>query len=397
MSIESRTTKEISDNLVAQISSTINQTIPLLPKSFIIVLSKVLAAVWVILYKYGGFIFLQLFIDTASAKETEISGKKITPLIEWGKLIGVGVPTEGTRAELSIDITVENQVGSLGVNEQLINSDNGVTYLTLSAVLLNAPVVTVSVRAAEDQAGGGGVGVIGNLEIGDKMSFANPIANVAKETTVSAVLVTAADAEDLDVVYRQRVKDRFTKRPEGGALTDYEIWGEEVPGIINIYPYTGLPGQVNVYSEATVLSSGDPDGIPTQAQLDAVKASIDLDQGGRATRRPANSFVNSLAITRQTIFLAVSGLVVEDTATVQALIVSGLEQEMLSAEPFIEGVTVLPKKDRINIGQAQGVVNDIVTAEGGTFNTVVMTVLGVPVNNYSLNEGEKAKASVSFV
>lgn len=83
MSLQTPTTKEISDNIIAQLEASLNQSIPLLPKSFLRVLSKALAGVFVLLYKYGGFMFLQVFVRTASAKETIINGNSVTPLIEW--------------------------------------------------------------------------------------------------------------------------------------------------------------------------------------------------------------------------------------------------------------------------------------------------------------------------
>jgi len=100
MSIQTPTTKELSDNIIASFEATLNQSTPLLPKSFLRVLAKVLAGVWVILYKYGGFILLQQFVRTASDQPTEINGQTVTPLDEWGELVGIGAPAAATKAEL---------------------------------------------------------------------------------------------------------------------------------------------------------------------------------------------------------------------------------------------------------------------------------------------------------
>jgi uncharacterized phage protein gp47/JayE len=214
MSLTTPTTKDISDNIIAQLEATLNQSIPLLPKSFLRVLAKALAGVFVLLYKYGGFMFLQVFVRTASANETTINGRSLVPLTEWGRLIGVGDPAAATQAELLIDITVENQTGSLPSGSQLVNTDNGVTYITIGSVLLNAPTVQATIRAVSDQAGGGGAGAIGNLDPGATVSFANPLANVSRNTSVVSQVVTGADGETTEA-YRQRVIDRFQKRPQG--------------------------------------------------------------------------------------------------------------------------------------------------------------------------------------
>ena len=392
MSLSTPTTKEISDNIIAQLEASLGQSIPILPKSFLRVLANALAAVFILLYKYAGFMFLQMFVQSASDKETEVNGVTLVPLVQWGRLIGVGDPVKATRAELLIDITVENQVGTLPAGSQLVNSGNGVTYLTIAAVNLDAAVVQTTIRASSDQQGGRGAGAIGNLDPGAVVSFANPLANVNRNAVVDSQTLTGADAESTEA-YRQRIIDKFQKRPQGGAYADYEQWGEEVAGILNVYPYTGDPGEVDVYSEATVASSGSPDGIPTPAQLIAVYDSINLDQDGLATRRPANAFVNSFAITRTPFDVVVDGIVTSDLAGVQASITTAVTEYFLDREPFIEGLSIPPRRDRITQGSVIGIVDDIVSADGGTFNTATITESAVPVTTRELGTGEKAKAA----
>lgn len=398
MSLDTTTTKEIRDNLIAQLETSLNQSIPGLPKSFLRVLSAAIAGVYILLYKYGGFIFLQMFVKTASAKDTEANGIVVNPLKFWGRLIGIGDPVAATRAELLIDIIVENQVGALPAGTQLLNTTNGVTYLTVAAVFLNASVVPATIRASSDQVDGGGAGAIGNLDPGAIVSFANPLSNVARNAVVVSQTVTGANAEATEV-YRQRIIDRFQKRPQGGAYADYEIWGEEVAGIINIYPYTSdCPGQVDVYAEATPESSGSADGIPTLAQLQAVLDAIELDENGLATRRPANALANSFPITRTGFDVSVSGLLVDDLAEVQATITTAVEEYFLSKGPFIAGLSVLPRKDRVTNSGVAGVVDDIVSAAGGIFTGVLVEQSSVNIDTYALGVGEKAKAdTVVFV
>lgn len=390
MATQTPTTQELSASIVGAIEAQIGQSVPLLPKAFIRVLAKVLAATFITLYKYIGFIGLQLFVRTASGSPTVINGKTITPLIEWGRLIGLGDPLKATAAELTIDVTVEQQTGSLPSGSQLLGETNGVTYLTIGSVLLNAPVVSVTVRAAADPNGSGGVGEIGNLDPGAVLNFANPLPNVARATVVTAQTVTGADAETIDS-YRQRVIDRFQRRPQGGAYADYAIWGEEVAGIASVYPYTGQPGEVNVYVE----SSTETDGIPTQAQLDAVFNSIELDQTGLASRRPANAFVNVLSISRTSFTVTVNGLQGNDLGGLQDSITAAVEGYFLRAEPFIVGLNTPPRRDRISGIELLGVVNDIVRAAGGTFLSATFTLTGQASNltSYTLGEGEKAKAA----
>jgi len=361
------------------------------------VLAKALAGVFILLYKYGAFMFLQMFVSSASAVQTTVNGKTLTPLIEWGRLIGVGDPVPATSAELLIDITVDVQTGVLPSGSQLINSDNGVTYLTVAAVALTSPTVQATILAVSDQAGGNGAGVIGNLEAGAVVSFANPLANVSRNAPVVSQVVTGANAEST-AAYRQRIIDRFQKKPQGGAYADYEQWGEEVSGILNVYPYTSdCPGQVDVYVEATEASSGSPDGIPTNAQLEAVLASIELDENGLASRRPATALANAFPISRVGFDVRVTGLLVDNLAQVQTDISTAVEEYFLSREPFIVGLSIAPRRDRVTASAVGGVVDDIVSAAGGIFSAATVSLNTIGLDVYSLGIGEKAKAdSVIF-
>lgn len=398
MALSTPTTSEINATIIAQLEAELSQSIPLLPKAFIRVLSKVLAGVFVLLYKYAGFMFLQLFVRTASASPTEINGVTLTPLIEWGRLIGVGDPAAATVAELTITITVNTQGGTLPSGTPMLNSANGVTYITIGAVLLDAATKPATIRAADDQTGGGGAGAIGNLSPGAIVSFVNPLGNVARDAVVTAATVTGSDGEAVDTDYRQRVIDRFQKRPQGGAYADYEGWGEEPAGIVNVYPYRSVnPGQVDVYVEATVASSGSADGIPTAPQLQEVLDAIELDSAGLATRRPVGALVNAFAITRKAFAVEVVDLEVDDPATVQAQIITACTEHFLDREPFLLGLTVPPRRDRITPAALSGVISDVVNAAGGVFGSVIIRDAGVIVYAYTLAAGQKAKVgAVTF-
>jgi len=398
MSLTTPTTKQINENIIAQLEASLGQSIPILPKSFLRVLSKALAGVFILLYKYAGFMFLQIFVKSASDAPTLINGLSITPLTQWGRLIGVVDRVPASNAELIILVTTEAAISVLPSGSQLVNATNGVTYISLGAVNLPASSqVQVRVRAASDQQGGGGAGAIGNLQEFDVLTFANPLSNVNRSAEVQSQVITGADAETSDA-YRQRVIDKFQKPPQGGAYSDYEIWGEEVSGIINVYPYTGAPGQVDLYSEATVASSGSADGIPTPAQLLVVLSSVTFNASGLANRRPANAFVNSRAISRTGFDVQVQGISVDGLGAVQEAITTAVTNYFLQREPFILGLSIPPRRDRITQGALISIVDSLVSASGGTFTIVTVTQNSNAVNTYELGIGEKAKlATIGFI
>lgn len=382
------TTKQISDNIVAQVSAQLAQSIPFFPKSFIRVLASALAGLIVVLYKYAGFIWLQLFVRTASDAETTINGRVVRPLREWGVLVGIEEPKPASQAELMISVAVTNQTDFLRTGAQLIFPSTGVTYLVTGDVPLNAPTVSATVRASGDQQGGDGAGTIGNLPNGSQLQFANPLPNVGRVATVTGQTVTGADAEDVEV-YRQRILDRFQKRPQGGAYADYEQWGEEAAGVRSVYPYTSAcPGQVEIYVE----SATEPDGIPTAAQIQAALDLIELDQNGLATRRPIGALVNGFPIARLAFDVRVLGVSVPgDLATVRDQIEAALTDYFLSREPYIVGLSVGARTDRVTATAVGGVVDDVVGAAGGVFTTLQVTRNGVDASVYILGIGEKAK------
>lgn len=394
MSLATPTTQALKDSIVSQVSASLTQTIPLLPKAFVRVLAAALAGIFIIVYKYAGFSLLQSFVAFATMEETVINGTRVKPLVEWGRLIGVGDPLAATRAEMVTTVTVLNQVGSLPAGSQLLRPDTGVLYLTTAARALNAATVTVTIRASSDQAGGGGEGVIGNLETGDIVSFANPLPNVATNAVIASRTVDGADGETPDA-YRTRVVERFQRKPQGGAYADYEQWGEAVTGVVAIYPYTGDPGEVDVYVE--VAASLDPDGIPDAPMLTAVYDAIQQDEDGLASRRPAGAAVNVLPITRQAFDVIVTGLVADDMTAAETAIESAVDEYLRSREPYIVGLSVLPRRDRVTIAAVSGVIDDTISSLGGTVTTVELEVSAAPVTAWTLGAGQLAKVgTVSF-
>jgi uncharacterized phage protein gp47/JayE len=407
MALATPTTAQISANIVVQLEAALSQTIPLLPKAFSRVLAKVLAGVFVTLYKYAGFSLLQQFVSTATMEETEINGVLIRPLVEWGRLVGIGDPLAATQAELEISVTVQTQTGSLPGGSQLLHAATGVVYQTVAAVPLDAATVTVVARATADQAGGDGSGTVGNLQVGQVLQFASPLPNVAAAATVTAASVVGADGE-LEDVYRARILRRFQRRPQGGAYADYQSWGTEVAGIRNVFPYTGnLPGEVDVYVEATPADGDDSmgggtaedliDGIPTSAQLSAVLDAINYDPEeapsptGLANRRPANAAVNVLPITRQAFEVDISGFESTDPPTVLEAIEDGVDEFLRAREPFIVGLSSLPRLDRVTQGAVAGVVNEVAEANGASVASVTLRRGGVTIVQYTLAHGELAK------
>lgn len=392
MSLTTPTIAAINANIIAQLEAAFGQAIPFLPKAFSRVLAKALAAVFVLLYKYGGWIFLQLFVSSASFDETEVNGIKVRPLVEWGRLVGVEDPQPATRAELQIAITVDQQIGDLAAGSLLIRPDTGVIYSVLHSVALDAPTIYASVQAVDDSAGELGAGTLGNLPTGAELEFASPLPYVQRVAVVHTVLATAADAESPEA-YRERVLERFRAKPQGGAYADYRVWGSEVEGIARIYPYRGAPGEVDVYVEST----SPPDGLPTADQIAAVASAIQLDVDGLASRRPVTALVNVLSVARISVDVEISGLTTSGSMSeLRGDLEAAIDEHLRGRRRFIVGLDVLPNRSYISSAEIGGIIARVVNAAGATFNTSRVLVGGGAITSQILEPGQLAKLGAAI-
>lgn len=390
--MQQRKTTEVSSLISNQLSASFNQTLPYLPKSFVEAISRVLAGVFILCYKYVDFVFLQIFIKYATNDEVTIAGRTFRPLTEWGNLIGEAPIDPATQSILSLVVDVYDLGSSLEAGTQLLHAQTGLTFVTVDSIVLSETPYTFNVRAAADQNGGNGSGTIGNLADGSELSFATPFSFINRIATVAATVESGVDAETVDD-YRTRIINRFQRRPQGGAYADYDLWGKDAGNIANIYPYRGSPGEVDVYVE----DKYSVDGIPDAATLLAVYDAIQKDSDGKANRRPVGARVNTLPITRTGFNIQVVGISeVSDLGQVQTDIADAMNAFMLAREPYIDGLTIPPRKDKIPKSALIGIVEDIVTAANGVFDTVHYQTIITPIDLdiYVLGTGEKAKVSL---
>ena len=366
------TIQNVKNNIIQDIEARINQTVKLLPKAFIRVLAAILAAIIIQLYKYIGWLFLQIFVTAGKAILEDIA------------------PAVQTVLEISVDVEILNS--TLPAGTQFTSTVNNVIYITTQDFLLDTDPKTIQVTSATS-------GSIGNLDNGAILTTVNPLGEIASDATVTATIITGIDKES-ENAYRNRVLQKKQSEPQGGSYADYRIWSVEVSSVINAYPYSGLPGQVLNYIKAD--RNVFPDGIPDSAKLLEVAASID-----QADRRPVTaiidpigdkSYTNIRAITRTDFDVDVKDLIVSNPSVVQQDIEDALDNYFFGREPFIDGLTPEPRKNKITLTNVTRAVDDIVTAAAGTFTGVAIRENGTPVSEYILGEGETAKLGVlSFV
>jgi uncharacterized phage protein gp47/JayE len=385
------TIDETAAGLISAWETQYGVAVSILPKAFLRVSAKILAALFVTLFKYAAYNYLQQFAETADLAETEVLGRAISPLQALASERGIGAPDPATQAELNMEITVLVQTGTIQPGEQVIGQDNNITYIFTEPVPLSAATVTGRIRAAADQVGGDGSGVAGNLPIGAALVFANPRENVSRIGTVQSVVVTAADGET-ESAYRDRVIDAYQKQPEGGAPADYEKWAQAVEGIIEAYPYKGDPGEVDIYCEADPASSGSPDGIPTPAQQAAVLAAVDAVN-------PISDWVNIYPISRTGFTLKIQGLTAADLAGCKAAVDSAVAALYAGFEPYIPGLSVGTRRDMVTEAEATATAAAVIRTFEGSYAAIyqLLTATMDRTPSYILSEGEKAKGVTLYL
>ena len=398
MALDNRTIGEIETLINDQIAAQFNSVIPILPKAFTRWLSKVLAGVFIILYKLAGWIFLQIFVATASFKEVTIFGRKLTPLIEWGRLLGIGDPTAPVPAEYDLDISVNDLSSILPAGTQYSSTLNNVIYITQTSFLLSNPTETIQVIATTG-------GTVGNLEIGATLSTITNLGIIDQDGTISDILTTGIDAES-ESSYRQKAVEAFQLQPQGGALADYRLQAKQVPGVVQTYIYTGdTTANVLIYVEAD--PDIYPDRIPDSALLIAVGTEYDrLKDNKTEFTRPITAIIdpagdlsygNILPVIIQPFDVEVTDLVADDLADVKTQIKDALDIYFLGREPFIQGLSVPPALNVVSQANVIGIVNDIVVAANGSFTTAILQLDAVTIQTYILQEGELSKLDVLII
>lgn len=394
MAYKNKTIEEVQQLLIRSFEHKFNTQLRILPKSFIKILCKVFAGVFIVVYKLVGWYFLQMFPETADWKEVTILGVRLRPLVKLGVLFGVGEPLAGVQWRGIITIDVLTQGSVLYSGTQLKSNVTGKLYIVEETKTLLQQKETVSVVCTE-------IGTAGNLEQNDTLNFVNPYGFIKTEAVVSDVARVGLDNE-LESSYRNRVINRFRLQPQGGALADYRIWASEVPGVLNVYPYNDKeqPGSVLLYVSG--ISDVYADRIPDKGLLKKVGEACTYDpETGKATRKPLTAMLDpkndgsysnvkpvSVAVF-DVVITGVSGIVPADFAQV---VKPALQNYFLDRDLYIRGLS--DDNNRTNVvskNHVITVINQIAVSVKAIFETAEIRKDGKVAPLYTLDNGELAR------
>ena len=383
------TTKEITARNLANLESNLNQESPLNDKAFFRVLAGMEGLNHTELYKLLAERELQNLAISATGEDLDLIGSvyRTSRTPEGKAKYTVTLPaTDGTVIKAGKFFTGDN---------------NGVIYFVdLNATATGGQAI---IAVTSDI-----FGVVGNLEVGDTMTLSEQIAGAETVATITSVDKLGAD-EESDESYRPRVLTVIRAVLGGGNATVYRIWGEEVAGVLRVYPYSGLPiddpefpgfpADRTVYVEAE--ASVDPDGIPTPAILDAVRESLNTDPTTGRSRPPLGLTDQTLSvepIIRTEFFVNIEGLEVDPGLEAQAKadIALALDLYFRSIKPFVPGIDLLQDKDdKITPVALSDVIQDVLIQYGASATDVLFgTSSPTTISSYTLQQGEQAKPGV---
>jgi hypothetical protein len=391
MAYDNKSINEIRTLIIDCLQQEFNNKLRVLPKSFVGVLASVLASIYIVLFKQIGWMFLQMFPETAYFGEINILGIRIRPLVKWGVLWGVGEPRLGTqwRGIIRVDVVAVNT--ALNTGTQLKSDLTGKIYIIEEAKTLENNTEMVNLICAS-------IGTIGNLETGDKLYFVEPLGNVKKEAEVTVVLEVAVD-DETEADYRYRVVNRWRVQPQGGALADYRTWGMEISGVLNVYPYNDDDSPNGVILYVSGNPAVFPNRIPSEALLVAVgNACIYNPETGIANRKPMTAvidpqnngtYANIRPVTLQIFDIYIEGLTGISSLEFSENVRSPIKEYFLGRESYIRGLSHDNNKTNlVSKNNVSSVVDQVAISLKAEFDSVTMKAGEVVIPTYTLGMGE---------
>jgi uncharacterized phage protein gp47/JayE len=241
--------------------------------------------------------------------------------------------------------TVSGSSGALVDVGQAYRTDDGRRYVVAQAAKLVNGAATLQLVAEE-------VGSLGNIE-GGTLTAVTPVLGVNPTASIGADgIVGGAELEGLEAL-RGRVQAAFKNPSKVGNGADFVEWALEVPGVTRAWalPRWMGPGTFGL----AFVRDGDPDIIPTPAQVAEVQAHLEL-------RRPVTAEVYALApvaraihfslrlvpdglALREAVTQALRGLIVDEGGPSQTLKISRLRAAISNTPGETDHVLSVPAAD----------------------------------------------------
>ena len=329
MPITRPTLQVINARVQGDIEAAVSPSSPLLPRSVLRVLAKVIAGSIHLVYGFAVWMAKQVFPDTADADSLE----------RWAAIWGV---QRNNATYASCDITVTGEDGSTIVAGTRWISSDRVEYESSVDAVIAASTATISVDAMTS-------GALGNVLVGQTLTLTSPVTGVDGSATVAASVVDGYDAET-DASLLSRLEARIQNPPHGGNAADYVMWAKETPTVrvtrAWAYANHGGPGYVGL----TFVMDDETDPIPDEPARAAVAAYVE-------TKRPLTANLTVFVPVEKVINFTIA--VTPNTAEVKQAVTDALTAHI--SESGYPGQTVYLSKLNESISSAVGEEDHVMT------------------------------------
>jgi uncharacterized phage protein gp47/JayE len=374
------TLSQLYNDVLNDLQSQYNITIPVFGKIFLRALSGVQAAKLKLFYLGLANVQKNIWPDTADS--VLIGGT-----LERFGLVKIGRnPFDAVSAQYTVRVV--GLAGSIINAQKQFTSDSnslnpGMVFVIDSQYVCTGSNDSITLRALTP-------GIVNKLRIGDTLTSVAPIAGVTQAgNTVLTEAVQPLDAETLDA-YRAVVLYAFQSQPQGGSSTDYRLWSEEVQGVAAVYPFawSGHSNEINLFIESIVADSIDGHGTPAASMIQNVTDQIEGNPGlGIIGKRPLGVFlVHYLAVTPYAVDVNISGANPAFTAAQKTAITDSITQWINTVRPFVAAADILiNKNDVIDLNNL--ILQTLSAAPGTSFGAVTFKVNGTLFNTYQFLQG----------
>lgn len=360
------TLQQLYSQVLADLESEMNITIPLFGKSFLRALAMVQAAKLWMLYLRLSFVQKNTWVDTCDSDTLDRFG--------FVKLGRYRYPATQGKYLCSVNGSVGATIN--GGTQFISNDDSqspGKLFVLDITYVCTGSSDEIELRALE-------AGDDSRLFIGNTLTSVVPISLVDSILTVTSETLQPDAAEDIED-FRRKVIDSFQLMPQGGAPADYRLWSSEVAGIVQTYPYTasGNTNQVNLFIEGDTVN-----GVPSPTDINNVRDNIELPTSDRPARKPATDLVNYLAVTPLTIDIEISSFVGTPPAS---LIESAIISALSDVRPFVDSIDIV--SNRNDLFSTNNIIQIILEVQpGSSFGAITMEVDGVVESSHQFTDGD---------
>lgn len=355
-----------------------------LAKSVLFILATVFAGILRLVYLYNLWALNQTDPQTADDEKKVPGGT----LQKWGDLVKVGPPKTGIAPRYDTNITGIN--GSALFAGTAYRSANDNLYLLEADIVIAGGVAVGIVKATVPE---GRDNTEYSLNPGAELNTVNPFNGIDNPAIVATELTAAVDKEDIEDSYRPRVVSSAFRPGAGGSRVDYKRWPLDGEGVKEAFPYVSIaqPNVMLIYIEAT--EDIDPDGIPTQAVLDAAEQAAKYDPETGLERKPATDFIITLPISRKIFDIEIVNLLAPDIIDAQDKIIENITNTLKNKKPFIDGgEPVEDKNDIVSRSELLAIAVATVSPLGGSLDDLILKLSTIPIESYRLDDGFLSKA-----